>query len=210
MTERLKGLKSPTGNIITPAGRMSYPNLFYPTLPKGETEEKKRQYQVSMVFPKNADMALLNQAVEDAAIGEWGPDYKKKYKVHKPFLRTEEHPKVGVDAEEFPVLIRTSSRAYQKSGLKNAPPQIVRANKSLVTEAEAEEVYPGRWARLSLRAYPYDHPTGGKGISFGLQNVQLLDHDEPLAQARPAAEDEFDAAEVGGGDAAKSADSLFD
>ncbi len=201
MSERLTGTKSPAGNVITPAGRLAYPHLFVATLPQGETDEKKKRFQTTMVFPKNANLDLLNQMVEDAAAGEWGPGYKAKHKVKKPFLRTEDHPKVGVDAAEFPVMIRTNSPTR---------PQIVRANKSPVTEAEAEEVYAGRWARLSLRAYTYDHKTGGKGVSFGLQNVQLLDHDEPLAQVRPAAEDEFDAADVGGGDSAKSADSLFD
>ena len=196
-----KSIKSPSGNVITAAGRLCYPNLFEAVLPQGETDEKKKRFQTSMVFPKSADLGLLNEAVEAAAVAEWGPDYKKKYKVRKPFLKTEEHPKIGVDAEEFPVLIRTNSPTRS---------QIIRGDKSPVTEREAEDVYAGRWARLSLRCYAYDHKTGGKGISFGLQNVQLLDHDEPLTQMRPPAEDEFEAVDAGGGENAKAADSLFE
>lgn len=194
-------IKAPSGNVITPGGRLCYPNLFEAVLPQGETDDKKRRYQASMVFPKTADLTLLNAMVEEVAIAEWGPDYRKNFKVRKPFLKTEEHPKIGVDAEEFPVLIRTNSPTR---------PQIIRGDKSPVTEKEAEDVYAGRWARLSLRCYAYDHKTGGKGISFGLQNVQLLDHDEPLAQMRPPAENEFEAIESGGGEGAMAADSLFD
>lgn len=199
--ERITGLKSPTGNIITPAGRLCYPNLFQKTLPQGETDQSKARFQTSMVFPKTADMKLLSAMVEEAAEGAW-PKYKeKKIKVKKPFLRTEDSPRIGVDPEAFPVLIRCNTPSK---------PQVIRHDKSNVTEAEADEVYAGRWARSSLRAYTYDHPTGGKGVAFGLQNVQLLQHDEPLGAMRPAAEDEFEAAEIEGGDGAKSADSLFD
>lgn len=191
---------APSGNVITPAGRLCYPNLFQAKLPKGETDQEKAKFQTSMVFPKNVDLSLLNTLVEETAVAQWGPDYKKKYKVRKPFLKTEEHPKIGVDAEVFPILIRSNSPTR---------PQIIRANKSPVTEKEAEDVYAGRWARLSLRAYSYDHPTGGKGVSLGLQNVQLLDHDEPLAQMRPPAEDEFEAIEISG-EGSLAADSLFE
>lgn len=205
MSATSKCVKSPSGNIITAAGRLCYPNLFEAVLPQGETDEKKKRFQTSMVFPKGADLDLLNAAVEEVAVAKWGPDYKTKYKIRKPFLKTEEHPKIGVDAEEFPVLIRTNSPTR---------PQIIRGDRSPVTEKEAEDVYAGRWARLSLRCYPYPRDDSnksiGKGVSFGLQNVQLLDHDEPLAQMRPAADSEFEAVETGGGENAKSADSLFD
>ena len=194
-------VKSPSGNVITAAGRMCYPSLFQPSLPRGETDQKKARFQVNIVFPKNTDLTLLNTLVEETAVAEFGPKYREKYKLKKPFLRTSDHPKIGVDAEEFPVLIRTNSPTR---------PQIIRGDKSPVTEREAEDVYAGRWCRVSLRCYAYDHPTGGRGISFGLQNVQLLDHDEPLAARRPPAEDEFESVDAGGGENAKSADSLFE
>lgn len=192
-------IKAPSGNVVTPGGRLCYPSLFEAKLPKGETDKEKAKFQTSMVFPKSADLSLLNALVEEVAVAQWGPEYKRKHKIRKPFLKTEEHPKIGVDAEAFPILIRTNSPTR---------PQIIRGDKSPVTEKESEDVYAGRWARLSVRAYTYDHPTGGKGVSFGLQNVQLLDHDEPLAQARPAAEDEFEAVDAGG--SAMAADTLFD
>ena len=196
-----KCIKSPSGNVITAAGRLAYPHLFEPVLPQGETDDKKKRFQTSLVFPKGADLALLVEAVEDVAVAAFGPDYKKKYKVRKPFLKTDEHPKIGVDAEEFPVLIRTNS---------STQPQVIRGDKTLVMERDQTDAYAGRWARLSLRCYTYDHKTGGKGVSLGLQNVQLLDHDEPLAAMRAPAEDEFEAIETSGGEGAKAADSLFD
>lgn len=208
----LKCIMSPSGNVITASGRLCYPHFFQATLPMNETDPKKARFQTSMVFPKDADLSLLKKLVEDTITAKW-PEYpkcqqdpKKYLKIRKPFLKTVEHPKIGVDPEAFPVLIRTSSPTR---------PQIIRGDGSPVTEFESEDVYAGRWARLSLRLYAYpknDSPNIGKGVSFGLQNVQLLDHDEPLAQMRPLAETEFEAIKTAGagGDDAKALDSLFD
>lgn len=201
MVDLTKCEKSPSGNVVTAKGRGCYPNLFEAVLPQGETDVKKKRFQISVVFPTAADLGLLNEAVEAAAVAEWGEDYKKKFKVRKPFLKTEDHPKIGVNAAEFPVLIRTNSPTR---------PQIVRADKSVVGDDQRDEVYAGRWMRISVRPYTYDHKTGGKGVSLGLQNVQLLDHDEPLAAMRPNADEEFAPVEVAGGSSGKAADSLFD
>jgi hypothetical protein len=187
------------GNVITCQGRMMYPTFFEPSLPKGETDRDKAKYQGTLIFPVGADLKALAQAVEDAAIEKWGPSYKEKHKVRKPFGKAEDQPKMSGTAEEFPVFIRANSKDR---------PQVVSAAGKPVTEEQSEEVYPGRWARFSVRAYAYDHPTGGKGVSLGLQNVQLLDNDERLAGARPQASDEFSPVE--GASEGADTDQLFD
>jgi hypothetical protein len=201
MSALLKCRRAASGNVITAEGRMAYVSLFKPTLPKGETDKSKERYQTSLVFPKAADLALLNEAVEACAVEKWGPDYKKKFKVKKPFLKTEDHPKIGLDPAEFPVFIRTNSPSR---------PQIVTATMKVVNDDQAEQVYSGRWASISVRPYTYDHPTGGKGVSLGLQNVQLLRDDEPLAATRVAAEAEFEPVEGAGGEGGSGTDGLFE
>lgn len=193
--------KTASGNILTCEGRMAYVAFFNPTLPQGETDKAKERYQGSLAFPKGSDLALLNEAIEQCAIDKWGPDYKKKYKVKKPFLKTEDNPKIGLDPEEFPVFIRTNSKDK---------PQIVDAKMTNVGEDKAEQVYSGRWGRYSVRPYHYDHPTGGKGVSLGLQNVQILRDDESLGGMRSKAEDDFAAVEGASGAVGGSTDALFD
>lgn len=197
-------IKTKSGNIILPRGRLSYPALFKATLPKGEKNEDKARYQTSIVFPKGVDLTLIATEVESACIAEFGKDYKTKYKVKKPFLKSEEQPKMSDIKDDFPIFVRTNSPNR---------PQVVRANMTPVDAGdESDEVYPGRWARVSVRVYAYDHPTGGKGVSLGLQNVQLLEHDERFGGARPQAQDEFetiadiDTGAAGGG----STDALFE
>lgn len=199
MSTLLKCRKAVSGNIITCEGRLAYVSLFKPTLPKGETDQEKARYQTSIAFPKNSELALLNEAVEQCAVEKFGPDYKKKFKVKKPFLKTEDYPKLGLDSAEFPVFIRTNSPSK---------PQVVTATMRAVGDDQQDQVYSGRWACVSVRPYAYDHPTGGKGVSLGLQNVQLLRDDEPLAAGRVAAEQEFEPVE-GAGEEGGGTDALF-
>ena len=177
---------SPAGNVITPKGRILYPALFKPTSPREEKDNPdKARYQISLLLPTAADLALLVKLVNEKIVDEWGEKWAEKYKVKKPFIRTEDQPKLRAYAEEFPVLIRTNSK--DKPGLVGPNGRPIE---------DENEVYSGRWGCLSLRAYTYDHATGGKGVSLGLVNVQLLDHDDVLAGARPKAEDEFGAVEA--------------
>lgn len=188
------------GNVISAQGRMMYPEFFEPSLPKGETDASKAKYQGTLIFPKTADLALLAEQVEAVAIEKWGPAYKTKFKVKKPFGKAEDQPKMADTAEGYPVFVRANSKDR---------PQVVDAAGKPIGEDRKDEIYPGRWARFSLRPYAYDHPTGGKGVSLGLQNVQILDHDERLAGARPQASDEFEPVAAAEG-VAVTTDNLFD
>lgn len=183
-----------SGNVITARARMSYPSLYKKSLPAGETDPEKARYKLSLVFPKEADLRVLAEAVEKCAVDRWGADYKTKYaKVKKPFLFVRDHPNMGFDPDEYEMFIRTAS---------DDRPNVIRADRTNVDEDKAEEAYAGRWARATIRPFAYDHKTGGKGISLGLQNVQLLDHADPVGRVRAAAEDEFESV---GGEAGKPA-----
>ena len=53
------------------------------------------------------------------------------------------------------------------------------------------EVYSGCYGRASINVFAYNHKAGGKGIGFGLNNIQKLRDGEPLGGARSKAEDDF-------------------
>lgn len=202
MIDLNKGYVTKSGLLVTPKGRMLYPELFEPTLPKGETDKSRASYQLTLLLPKSADMTLLAKAVNDAIAEKWGapPTGGYKFKVKKPFVKTEEQPRFAEYADVYPVMIRAGSK--QK-------PAIVFA--SLKPCDSEDEVYGGRWALVNLNAYAWDHPTGGKGVSFGLNHVQLLDHDEPMGGGRVRVEDAFEAiGDDAGASDGQSADKLFE
>ena len=186
-----------SGNIRSAEGRLAYVNLFTPTVMKGEADTSKAKYQCSIVFPKGTDVTAIAQAIEAVAVEKFGTNYAKKHKVRKPFLNTEDYPKIGLDPAEFPFFVRVSSKDR---------PQIVDARMNNVGPDKAEQVYSGRWAFVSLRPFAWEHSTGGKGISLGLQNVQVLRDDEPLGGGRTSADREFEPVEGASG----GTDELFD
>lgn len=174
-----------SGNIITPKGRMLYPALFKPVLPVNEKDEEKAKYQATLLIPAGSDIDAMKAAYKEL-VDENIPEAKRKTaKVKSPFLKTEDQERFAEMAEDFPYMIRCQAKFK---------PDVVtpKGDRTLGEEDEADEVYGGRWARLSVRPYFWTHPTGGKGVSFGLQNVQLLDHDDPIAGGRTRGTDEFE------------------
>lgn len=171
------------GNYYTPKGRIVYPDLFKPTLPPGEKDESKARFQATLLIPEAADIDVLRQAVEDV-IAENVIEAKRK-KVKRPFLDVADSDSLGEFADEFPVMIRCASRYA---------PDVVTPNaqRTYKEDEAADEVYGGRWARFTVRVFFWEHKTGGLGVSLGLQNVQMLDHDDPIAGGRVRGTDEFD------------------
>lgn len=173
--------------LIIGPGRLSFPALFTPqTDDSGNTK-----YGLTLLLPPDFDTKPLEKALHDAAVEKWGPD-KAKWPKKMNFIK-----EVIRDADE-----KSNLGGYETGWKfismrsKNAP-GIVDAVRQKVQDER--EVYAGRWARVTARAFAYENKT--KGVGFGLQNVQLLKHDKPFGGAGPA-ENDFDdfAEELGGAD----------
>ncbi|HEY5798306.1 MAG TPA: ssDNA-binding protein [Bosea sp. (in: a-proteobacteria)] len=201
----------PSGNIRSAKGRMAYTQNVYspaaqtnddgtPQLDKNGDPVKK--YQLTLVFPKGTDFKPLQEKVHDTAVAKWGPDYKTKINLKKPFLKVEDYLKMGFDPDKFEYFIRLSVDA------KRGGPEVRRADKTKVPSEQQSEVYSGRWAYASFNLYATQHPRGGARVSCGLANIQLLDNDEPVGGGvRASADEEFEAVAIEG---AGSTDELFD
>lgn len=176
-----------SGNIRLPRARLYYPWFFKARPNKKEPNNAdKARYQTEILLSKGAQMAILVKAVEDLLIDKLGADYAKKHKVSKPFLKTEDQPKLSEFVDEYPVLMRLKSRDR---------PGIVFSNGMTCDESKSHEVYSGRWAFVSVRPGYYD-VDGSKGVTCYLQNVQLLEDDDRLGGGRVSAESEFESADV--------------
>lgn len=184
-----------TGNLITPKGRIVWPALFTPSKMRGQSDDQAK-HQITILIPKDADISVLKTAAAEAAAEKFP---KVKNGIRSPFRKTEEKDNLADLAEDFPYFI--TARSKDKPG-------VVGPNGKRVEDPE--QVYSGRWAKISIQAFGYDN-SGNKGVSFGLVNVQLLDHDDPLAVGggRVAAESEFEAVEGVAGNDKASADELF-
>lgn len=171
-----------TGNIMTPKGRILYPNLFTPTQVKGQGKSK---YRISLLLPKKAGIDLLVDTIDEIAKDKLGSKFKTA-KWRNPLIRTEDEPRFAELADDFPFMIRPNS---------DNRPQVVGPSLRVITEdQEADEVYGGRWGRVSINPYWYSADKSPvPGVGLGLSNVQLLDHDDPLGGGRVSADAEFEA-----------------
>lgn len=185
-------------NIITPIGRLSFPNLITAKA-NSMNKDGPKKFGCSLLIPPTADIKLLKQMAQECAEAEWG-NKVKDMKIRNPFLKAEEYKYEGYVPGWM--LIRTT--AISK-------PSVVEAKGGAlirIVEDDPEVIYPGRWCQISLNAFAYDN-SGNKGISFGLNNVLLLNHDDSLG-GRMKAEDEFEAPDGDFGSATSAGENTVD
>lgn len=178
-----KAVVTQSGNIRTPRGRILYPALFQPRAAKGAPADSAK-YQCSLLIPKGSDISAMKSAVEAILKENFSEKVRSTVKIKTPFLRTEDQPRFAEFADDFPLMIRCNS-TYR-------PDVVGPTMQPIREEDEADEVYGGRWGRLSVNPFAYNRPDS-KGVSLGLQNVQLLDHADPIAGGRVKAENDFEA-----------------
>lgn len=184
-----------TDKVITPEFRVSFPNVFRPAKPmEGSNGEPK--YTLTMLFPKDADLSKLKAAAKEAATEKWGADQAKWPKnLRLPFRDQGEKEFEGYEAGG--IFITATSK--QKPGLVDSQVQDI---------IEESGFYAGCYAKASVRAFAYD-TAGNRGIAFGLGNVQMTRHGDPLGgRSRPT--DDFEPVAGGPATQAKGAGGIFD
>jgi len=159
--------------FVTPEARLSFPVLFEPRAVLGSA---KLTYQVTLLFPPKTDFAPFIEVMKAAMLKRWQklvtlPAEKNPIRDCATYpYRTQRYGGYD-DGWKF---IRTSSKYA---------PAIVNRMTQPVTDPSL--VYAGMWVRAFLNAFAYDHPTGGRGVSFGLNALQLVRDGERL-DGRPA------------------------
>lgn len=181
--------------------RLSYPTLF---TPKAMAGTDKLKYSVTGLVPANADLTALKEECYAAAAKKFGPKWKEKFpKLPMPFHKTTDenqegtphYKKIGINPEEFPFFIRTSTNADDD---RDPPGVVTHAG----DPASKDQVYAGRWAMLSVQPYGYEQ-SSKKGVSLGLLGTMLLERGDRLGGGF-AAKELFEPVEI-----SESADALF-
>jgi Enterobacter phage Enc34, ssDNA-binding protein len=162
----------------TPVFRGSYVNI---DKPRKANEEAEPLYSIMIVLdPEDSEQAdyinTLEDWVNEVAEAKFGEVPRR---LKSPIREGE------LVADEFIgyVCINASS---------NRRPGVVDADLNPLDEMDlSDEVYSGAWYRASIRPYAWEHKTGGKGVSFGLDNLMKVEDDEPLGNVAPKPEDDF-------------------
>lgn len=187
---------NPNGSLVTPLFRGAYAHLFVATGFRGEPEDKKT-YSISMLFPKGTDFEPLKKLIMEVATEKWGAKaediLRKQSNSDKRIFKNQGD---NSDAEGFEDgCIYLSARNKKKPGVvgtKSGPDGTLVE----ITQAQADEqdiAKSGDYFIASIRPFGWEHPTGGKGISLSLNNVQLIKVGERLGGGRTRPNDDFEA-----------------
>lgn len=172
-----KRAKNVGTKVFTPAFRVSFPAVFEPT---AMSDKDTPKYAVTMLFPKDTDISMLKDAV-DEAIAE-GMDKKwngkKPKSLRLPFRDGDEDENYS-EKEGFPGHIFVRASSIQPVGL---------VDKHKTPIEDPMDFYAGCYAIATLVAYPYD-TAGNRGIAFGLQNIQKIADGEHFSGRKRASDD---------------------
>jgi hypothetical protein len=166
-------------NIRTPIGRTSFMWVQKPKANKKDPT-KKPQYEVTLLIPPGFSLTLLKKEVERVVDEKWGEKRPRGLKL--PFSDAGEYEYEGYEKG----WTRLRASTTQAPGILDGE-----EDNAKITEEDSTAVYSGRWAIISVRPYAYD-VDGSRGVSLGLANIRLMNHDTPLGGGRSSAASDFD------------------
>jgi hypothetical protein len=161
--------------LLTPEARLAFPALFVPKPrtrevkmdPKGVPIPPELYYQATLLLPPTVDLRPFHTAMLAACTAKFGREFRLPANKN-PIRDCAEKDLAGYD----------EGWHFVAASSKTRRPGVVNRLNEPVTDPAM--VYSGMWIRAYLNAFAWNHPSGGKGVSFGLTAVQLIRDDERL------------------------------
>jgi hypothetical protein len=174
--------------LISPVGRVSFPNLFKPAPPmKGvaPNPNAKDKYGLTLVWTPTTfteddkkRWSQMIQLVDSLSMQH----FKKKMKELPPNVKRPIR-----DGAEKAHLTGFGAGTYFSNITTNMKPGVVSVD-NVTPIDDPEDLYAGCFARVSYTAYYYDNVS--KGIALGLSNVKKI-RDGDRLDSRTAADQDF-------------------
>jgi hypothetical protein len=171
-----------SGEFLSPEARLAFSDGLFE---KRSLDGVKFSYGATLIFPKK-DAILLMEPVLKVVRMKWGEkghhDFDKgliKNPVFKGDAKEAHSKQSGELWSGFgPEVIFIRANAQE-----DAPPRILYRSRHI--DATREEVYSGCFGRAVLNAYTWEHPQGGRGVSFGIRSFQKVRDGESLGGRAP-------------------------
>lgn len=160
--------------IITPEFRVSYPHLFKPNAPKPTDKPK---YSVTMLFPKDSDLAPIKEAIRNAKIAAYGSKDNWPEKLESPVNDGDDPKYADKKGYKGHWVIKASTNEDQRPGV------VDETGKNPITEQS--KLYPGCYARACVYATKWEYMKK-EGIMFILDHVQKMRDGEAFGGKKPA------------------------
>ena len=164
--------------LRTPVGMSSFVHLF---TARAVTPGSEPRFSMNILFDdaaqKSPEYAAMKKEVAAVVKEKWPTGAPSG--LRSPFRDAGEKDYAGYEAG----VIYINPWSKQKPGIVDGRLQDVHA---------ADDVFPGQLVKATIRPFAYDN-SGNKGVSFGLQNVQIVKADMPRLDGKKAANSDFDA-----------------
>ena len=160
--------------------RILWPSVFEPAGVPGDPTGKLA-FSVVALLPDAAAVKPLLKVLHDVAAEKHGDKFAKA--MVSAFADGGRSP-----ANHFPIRRCDENDDSKLAGFdgwwcrfkanEKYPPTVVdrRAQKIMDTDM----IYSGCWCNIDFGAYGWDHRTGGKGVSFGLNALQFVRNDDSI------------------------------
>ncbi|NOG69784.1 DUF2815 family protein [Roseicella sp. DB1501] len=131
----------------------------------------------ALLIPEAFDLSNLKAAVKSAAVKTFGSDPAKHVGARNP---------IGLAAEKGTFAGYEPGVTLIRASTKRVPTIVDAAGKAVNPAVLDTELYDGRWVEMHVNPYGYNM-SGNKGVAFGLNGIQLLDHADPLGRSNTSA-----------------------
>lgn len=179
-------MKTNKNNITTPVAIASFPFLAEPS----QNQKGEDVFSILLVFAPGSDLKEMQDEIQTAATAKFGAQAAKALRAgpYSNPLR----PVSPEDCEEkgYP---KGSYTIRAKSKIRPGVVTRYRGPDGKPIKLELEEygqIYPGALVRASLSFFGYDNES--KGVSAGLNGIQLWDNTTPRIDGRTDASNLFD------------------
>ncbi len=161
-------------NLNTPVGRLSYPHLFVAQT----NDQGDERFKTAIFFAEGTDLSEMQNAALAVAKARWGDEVVQLIrtgKVRWPFRS---------DAADVKERGYPEGSTFVNMSAKNRP-GVVDANVADVLDPS--DAYAGRDALINATAYTYE-VSGNRGVTFGVNHVQILADNDRLDGRKAASE----------------------
>jgi len=162
--------------VVTDPVRIAYPALFEPK-PVSKDRPDVLKYQSVLLLPPDTDFAPYKAAIEAAMMETFGQVIELSAK-NRPIKACADKGSDRPQGFEDGWYYLNAKTAFQ--------PTLVDGKRQPIIDPS--KIKPGYWCRFQLKAYGWKHQTGGQGVSFSIEAVQLYRPDEVFGGGRPVEE----------------------
>jgi len=163
-------------DVITPPVRIAYANgLWEARVPAGSAPGTKAKFGCVLLLPPETKLEAFAAAIKAAMMDKWGKVIP---------LPAAKNPIKDAAEKDGVAGFDEGWHFINVSGTRQ--PAVVDGQLNPILDKDM--LFSGCYVHAHLNAYAWDHPTGGKGVSFGLNSVQFVRTGERLGAGAVAPE----------------------